>query len=507
MRAGLKLLALTILFFTSSLILLSLINVELNPLGSTIVRTWCEVRADVGSHNPTECLTYFNSGRIVLEEAISLSLFLFVIAGTVLRMEWRVGLAGLSVVLLVLSNIVPPSELVGSAVSWDLILFLVGSMTFAGILRELGVFEYLAIQVLRLGRSGFSLITLICLLSFVTAAVLGEVTSILYVMMVVLEVGTILKTDVVPLIVLSVLATNTGSAALPIGNPIGVYIFFSAKLDMSSFMRYALPLAVANLIALLATSYLLLRPYIKTLDRLLKTFNSNIEAYLTTYYVSIDYRRERALSFGLITLLTFILSVSLNDYIATSLTHIFGIPVDPHSLLAFIPYIFVTSAFIIIPLEELNKYLERSVDWPSLLFFIFLFMLAYSLSYTGVMARLAYILSTIGGTALMLLPIVLVTSAALSSVLDNLSLVVAFTPLAMTLYDLGIVSKVVFFALLFGGVFGGNFTPVGSTANIVAISIAEKRKVRVAWHTWFRIASILTGVQLLISLMWVLFSM
>ncbi|MEM4812529.1 MAG: SLC13 family permease, partial [Sulfolobales archaeon] len=317
MRAGLKLLALTILFFTSSLILLSLINVELNPLGSTIVRTWCEVRADVGSHNPTECLTYFNSGRIVLEEAISLSLFLFVIAGTVLRMEWRVGLAGLSVVLLVLSNIVPPSELVGSAVSWDLILFLVGSMTFAGILRELGVFEYLAIQVLRLGRSGFSLITLICLLSFVTAAVLGEVTSILYVMMVVLEVGTILKTDVVPLIVLSVLATNTGSAALPIGNPIGVYIFFSAKLDMSSFMRYALPLAVANLIALLATSYLLLRPYIKTLDRLLKTFNSNIEAYLTTYYVSIDYRRKRALSFGLITLLTFILSVSLNDYIAT----------------------------------------------------------------------------------------------------------------------------------------------------------------------------------------------
>jgi Na+/H+ antiporter NhaD/arsenite permease-like protein len=129
-------------------------------------------------------------------------------------------------------------------------------------------------------------------------------------------------------------------------------------------------------------------------------------------------------------------------------------------------------------------------------------MLGYLLTYTGVMAKLAYALTRLGTSSTSLLALMLISSALLSSVLDNLSVVVTFTPIAMAFNSVGLSSSMIYFALLFGGVFGGNYTPVGSTANIIAISLAEKRKVKIGWGEWLRVALTTTTLQLLVALLW-----
>jgi Na+/H+ antiporter NhaD/arsenite permease-like protein len=98
--------------------------------------------------------------------------------------------------------------------------------------------------------------------------------------------------------------------------------------------------------------------------------------------------------------------------------------------------------------------------------------------------------------------VVLVLSAGLSAVLDNLSLVVALTPALKLLTNvLGV--RGLYWFLLFGGVFGGNLTPVGSTANIVAVSILERRARRsVSWGKWVRLAVPVVATQCAVALVW-----
>jgi len=151
--------------------------------------------------------------------------------------------------------------------------------------------------------------------------------------------------------------------------------------------------------------------------------------------------------------------------------------------------------------------MERAVEWPSIVFFIMLFMLSYALTYTGVMAKLAYAFSFITTAQAILLFIMLISSSFLSSVLDNLSVVVAFTPIAILFKNIGLSNELIYFALLFGGVFGGNYTPIGSTANIIAISLAEKRKIRVSWKEWLRIAMPITSIQIAVSAIWIYINM
>ena len=97
--------------------------------------------------------------------------------------------------------------------------------------------------------------------------------------------------------------------------------------------------------------------------------------------------------------------------------------------------------------------------------------------------------------------IVLWVSAIGSSILDNVVLVAAFIPIIQSFHDLNINLQPLWWALLFGGCFGGNITMVGSTANIVALGILEKeRGVRLSFFRWFWVG--LTVGLITTSIVW-----
>ena len=137
--------------------------------------------------------------------------------------------------------------------------------------------------------------------------------------------------------------------------------------------------------------------------------------------------------------------------------------------------------------SKARDYIEKDVDWWTLIFFLLLFAKAGTLKYTGATDILAKkMLEIVRHNPQALTGTILWMSAIGSSILDNVVLVAAFIPIVQSLKDLGFVLQPLWWALLFGGCLGGNITLVGSTANIVALGILEKEKnIRITFFRWF----------------------
>ncbi|MEM0281466.1 MAG: SLC13 family permease, partial [Desulfurococcus sp.] len=243
--------------FTLSYLFTSMVHLT-GPIGSKITEVVTEYRGA-----PVD----LDSEYADLTQAITLTIFFTVIVVTIIKMEWRVAAAISGIGILVMSAIVPPQDLVVKAIDWRLLLFLIGSMTLAGILRETGVFNRLAVSLLSKSRSSLGLLMLLGIFSAVLSMILGEVTSIIYAIMVILELKRVMRIDLKPLIIFTVLATNTGSVALPIGNPIGIYIAFTANIAVSEFIVKCLTLSLLELMVLVLLFKLVLRDYTKALDQ------------------------------------------------------------------------------------------------------------------------------------------------------------------------------------------------------------------------------------------------
>ena len=165
-------------------------------------------------------------------------------------------------------------------------------------------------------------------------------------------------------------------------------------------------------------------------------------------------------------------------------------------------------AAIILGLEKDNaKHLvESGVDWWTLLFFIFLFAKAGTLQQTGVTSLAATgLVETTGGNYPLLLFVMTFSVMFLSGTIDNVPLIAAVIPVVFHLESLGLQVFPFWWALLFAGSFGGNLTLVGSTANIVALGLLEKRgEASVTFMDWLKVGFVVTLATTLLSYLLIL---
>lgn len=161
---------------------------------------------------------------------------------------------------------------------------------------------------------------------------------------------------------------------------------------------------------------------------------------------------------------------------------------EPNTVLLTMP-LFSAGCVMIWKWRRARGYIEKDVEWWTLLFFMLLFAQAGTLKYTGATDVLARGLAGLAGNSpSVLIGIVLWVSTIGSSILDNVVLVAAFIPVIQSFQGLNLNLHPLWWALLFGGCLGGNITMVGSTANIVALGILEKEKgIRMTFFRWFGI--------------------
>jgi len=281
----------------------------------------------------------------------------------------------------------------------------------------------------------------------------------------------------VPFIIISVLTTNIGSAGTMLGNPIGLLIGTKAGLTFEDFIIHAFPLMVLSLIISVMILLLWYRKDIREFDKKIIQIIKDKEIENL-----IKFSPQKGLLPTTIIFLIALGFISLHHRLELK----FGL--ETNTLIVAIP-LFFAGIIMLWHRDRARKYIKENVDWWTLVFFMLLFAKAGTLRYTGIADVFAKKMTT-NFSESFLLPIILWTSSIGSSILDNVVLVAAYLPIINSLKAVGAKVSNLYWALLFGGCFGGNITMVGSTANIVALGMLEEREnYTMPFLKWFLVGT------------------
>jgi Na+/H+ antiporter NhaD/arsenite permease-like protein len=158
--------------------------------------------------------------------------------------------------------------------------------------------------------------------------------------------------------------------------------------------------------------------------------------------------------------------------------------------------------------------IEREIEWPTLSFFGFLFIAVGAAVQTGLIDSLAQGLimviqqgsATMGlgalGSLLLASLLILWVSGVLSAIVDNIPFVAVMIPiihrLAPQMADGGD-ETVLWWGLALGACLGGNGTPVGASANLTVMGMAERHGVRISFREFARVGSVITAITLTLA--------
>jgi Na+/H+ antiporter NhaD/arsenite permease-like protein len=411
------------------------------------------------------------------KQTLAVCAFFSCVLGTLFFWEFRLSFAFVGSAALLITRSIDLDHFLNFA-SFEVILFLVGMMILIGLLKESGFFAWIVMLILRAKNlTARKFLFMICTFSAFLACAVDEVTSIVFMVAAILEICDYFEINPVPYIIASVITTNIGSSGTVLGNPIGILIAAKAGLTFEDFLFQAFPLMCLALLITIRIFNVIYKHHLRELDEKIKIFGGN-EILTRLISVPPDKQLKRAL---------FVFGATL-FFIALHRRFEVLLNLQPNTVLLTAP---ILSAGLVMAWrwKKARGYVERDVEWWTLLFFVFLFAQAGALKFTGATDIFAsHIVNWAGHSAHRLTGLVLWVSGFGSSMLDNVVLVAAFIPIIQSFISMGITSKVLWWALLFGGCFGGNITLIGSTANIVALGLIEKeKKLKIGFFQWFRI--------------------
>jgi Na+/H+ antiporter NhaD/arsenite permease-like protein len=349
-------------------------------------------------------------------------------------------------------------------------------MVLVGLLKDAGFFAWIVSLILRIKNlTANRFLVLISVISALLSCAVDEVTAIIFIVAAIFEICDYFEVNPTPFLIISVLATNIGSSGTVLGNPIGVLIATKSGLTFEDFILKAFPI----MLVCLAVTIIILKAWYRKplleLDHKMKELGAND---MLIKLISVP--PERDLKISLVIFGATLFFIALHHRLEL-LWHL-----EPNTILLTLPLI-SSGGVMAWKWQKARDYIEKDVEWWTLLFFLLLFAQAGTLKYTGATDVLAKNLVGLAKSNLsILIGIVLWTSTIGSSILDNVVLVAAFIPVIQSFQNLNLSVQPLWWALLFGGCFGGNITLVGSTANIVALGILEKEKnIHVTFLRWF----------------------
>ncbi len=367
-----------------------------------------------------------------------------------------------------------------TGVDWDVVFLLLGMMIIVGILRRTGVFEYVAIWATkRANGSPLRVMLLLVLITAVASALLDNVTTVLLIAPVTLLVCDRLDIKPVPFLLAEVFASNIGGAATLIGDPPNIIIGSRAGLTFNDFLVNMAPVVAVELVVFaLIVPRLFRGSFAVDPERVADVMALNEREAI----------RDRRLlaKCGLVLLAVFVAFVSHS-----------AIHVEP-SVVALLG----AGVLVLISRTAPKDYLA-AVEWETLLFFAGLFIMIGALVKTGVIGTLAALAAdATGGNALLAAMLILVVSALLSGVIDNIPYVATMAPLVLALTK-GIAdptrSEALWWSLALGADFGGNLTAVGASANVVMLGIAARSGYPISFWEFTKKGAVVTAITVLLA--------
>jgi Na+/H+ antiporter NhaD/arsenite permease-like protein len=363
------------------------------------------------------------------------------------------------------------------AIDLNVIFLLAGMMILAGILRETGFFQWLAIRSIKIaGGRPFRLLVVLSTLTAVTSAVLDNVTTVVLVAPVTLYVANVLRVTPVPFLISEILASNIGGTATLIGDPPNILIGSASGLDFAAFLGNMAPAAVLAYLAFLVLARIFFRGRVE------------VHEGVRQAVLALDEREV----IGDLRLLRIGLGVTLATIVGFLV----------HGPLGFEPAtIALVGAVVLMLLARVRpEEVLRDVEWSTLFFFMGLFMLVEGVVQVGILAAVADgLLELTAGSQAVTTIGLLWLSAVASAIVDNIPYTATMIPVVEQLAAEGLRVEPLWWALALGSCLGGNATLIGASANVVVVNVAARAGHPISFVEFLRYGAPVTVVSILIS--------
>lgn len=384
-------------------------------------------------------------------QIIAIVIFVVVMALIISEKVHRTTAALAGAVALILSGVVSFDTGV-EHIDFGTLGVLVGMMIFVAVVKNSGIFEYLAIRAAKLAKgSPWIIMVLFVLITAVLSAFLDNVTTVLLIGPVTYTVCKMLEVNPVPFFITEIIASNVGGTATLIGDPPNIMIGSATGLTFFDFLANDGPAVLVILIVSLGLFYVM--------------YGRNLGASQEKRdHVMAMHAHEAIQDQGL-----FKKSVVMIVLVALAFVVHGALNIEP-SVVA----LSAAAIMLIIGRADVEHTL-MDVEWATIGFFAGLFVVVGGLAETGIIEMMAYALIDATGGNMMVTIIVLVwASAIISSFLDNIPLVATLIPIITTMQSTGMDVMPLWWAVSLGACIGGIGTLIGASANVVLASISGK---------------------------------
>ncbi len=373
------------------------------------------------------------------------------------------------------------------AIDGNVIFLLLAMMIIVGVLKRTGVFQWMAYKSFQAARGSiYALAALLMVITAVTSAFLDNVTTMLLIIPVTIEIAVALGINPLTLLLPEVFASNVGGTATLIGDPPNIMIGSYAGLTFTDFVVH---LTLICAIGLAASAAYFLFWFRKDYNAAkVKDVPAMVARLRQEYRITDPVLLTKAGGVLVFTVLMFVISGSL--HMEPSVAALAG-----------------ASLLLVISDVHIVEMVEKEVEWPTLVFFMMLFIVVAGAEQTGLIQIIAdWVREASQSSPVVAVLIVLWVSAILSAIVDNIPFTATMLPIVAYLTDAipGIHGNVLWWALSLGACLGGNGTLIGASANVVTAGMAEKAGYPVSFNHYMKVALVPMLVTVALSTVWLL---
>ncbi|WP_456079896.1 SLC13 family permease [Mogibacterium sp.] len=352
-----------------------------------------------------------------------------------------------------------------SYIDFNTIGLLVGMMVLVAIIRQSGLFEYVAIKAAKMVHGDpWKIMIAFILLTAVLSGILDNVTTVLLVGPMTIAIAKMLEINPVPFLMTQILASNAGGTATLIGDPPNIMIGSAANLSFMDFLKNT---GIAVVLVIIFMIVMMRFVYKKEIE---------VEGLDTSKIMNLDPDKsitdKPLLIKGVVVIVLVILGFIFHDQIGMETS-----------------VIALTAAAVMLIIGGVNvDNAIQDVEWTTIAFFMALFVVVGGLTETGVIKQVAaVIIERTAGHPVMMMLILLWASALLSSFLNNIPFIATLIPLVLALKADGMDAEPLWWAISLGACLGGNGTMIGASANVVLSDISTKHGYPITFKSYLRV--------------------
>lgn len=380
-------------------------------------------------------------------------------------------------ILMVLLGILNQEQAV-EGVDFNTLGLLIGMMVIVTIAKDTGMFQYIAIRAAKIAKGEpWRIMVMLSLVTAIFSAFLDNVTTVMLIVPVTFVIADNLKINPVPFLLAEIFMANIGGTATLIGDPPNILIGSAAGLSFMQFLTNLGPV-VAIMI-----------PVVFLVYRFFWRKHLHADPELQANILKLN-EKDALTKRSLLIKTLIVLGLVLVGFVLHNTLHLEAATIA------------LAGAGLLWLLDNQNpERVLKEVEWPTIFFFVGLFVLVRGLEEVGAIEFLAHRLLDVTGGQLSITAIAMIWGSAIfSSVVDNIPFVATMIPLVK---DIGAISNLplepLWWSLALGACLGGNGTLVGASANLVVAGLSEKSGYRIRFMDFIKFGAPVMFLTIIIS--------